>query len=381
MGLKDSGVLTEVELQLNGVRCASCVGKVEKSLSSIGGVEQININLADRTALIVSSVAIPALIQAVEDAGFGAELKQQTEAVPTDSEQEAHRHQYQKMIKHTVVPLLFGSLLMVWGMKVGMSVDSPESQWQWGIAGMITLLLMLWSGGHFFSGMWRALLHKSSNMDTLVSVGTGAAWLYSMVVVLFPDWLPQGSRHVYFEASAMIIGLINLGHAMELRARGKTGEAIKRLLGLKAKYARVITDEGEKDIAIELVKIGDCLRVRPGEKIPVDGRVIEGESFVDESMLTGEPLAVEKISDDIVTGGTVNQQGALIMVAEKVGNDTALAHIIAAVKKAQSTKIPIARLADKISSIFVPAVMLIALIAGIVWFLVGPSRKQHTLWW
>lgn len=381
MALKSSAMLQEVELQLNEVRCASCVGKIERSLSAVGGVKQININLADRTAFITSTVDTAVLIEAIENAGFGAELMPKQELVPPEDEQEeAHRRQYRKMIKHTAVPLVFGTFLMLWGMQVGMSIDSPEAQWQWGTAGVATLLLMLWSGGHFFSGMWRALLHKNSNMDTLVSVGTGVTWLYSMVVVLFPDWLPQGSRHVYFEASAMIIGLINLGHAIELRARSQTGQAIKRLLGLKAKYACLITAEGEKDIAIEQVKINDKLRVRPGEKIPVDGRVLEGESFVDESMLTGEPLAVNKAIDDLVTGGTVNQNGALIMVAEKVGNDTALAHIIAAVKKAQSTKIPIARLADKISSIFVPAVMLIAVIVGIIWFLVGPEPKAaHTL--
>ena len=208
-----------------------------------------------------------------------------------------------------------------------------------------------------------------------MALGTGSAWLFSMVVVLFPDWLPGSARHVYFEATAMIIGLINLGHALELRARGKTSEAVKRLLGLQAKTARVVRDGQEQDIPVEQVVKGDTIRVRPGEKIPVDGLVLEGSSYVDESMLTGEPIAVSKATGDGVTAGTQNKNGTVQFRAEKVGSETALAQIIALVKKAQSTKMPIARLADRISAVFVPGVILIAIVAAIVWYLFGPEPK------
>jgi Cu+-exporting ATPase len=217
-------------------------------------------------------------------------------------------------------------------------------------------------------------------MDTLIALGTGAAWLYSMVVVLLPGALPEAARHVYFEASAMIIGLINLGQALEVRARGKTSAAVKRLLDLGAKTARVIRDGEEQDIPVEQVQAGDQLRVRPGEKIAVDGTVEEGESRIDESMLTGEPMPVNKAPGDKVSAGTLNEAGTLLYTATAVGKDTALSHIVALVKKAQGSKPPIGRLADQVSAIFVPTIMLIAIAAALVWFNVGPEpRLTHML--
>ncbi|CAN0600616.1 unnamed protein product, partial [Ectocarpus sp. 12 AP-2014] len=194
---------------------------------------------------------------------------------------------------------------------------------------------MIATGGHFFIGAWKALRHHNANMDTLIALGTGTAWLYSMVVTSIPDALPEMARHVYFEASAMIIGLINLGQALELRAKGKTSEAIRRLLDLRAKTARVIRDGEERDMPVEDVRKGDHIRVRPGEKLPVDGVIAEGSTRIDESMLTGEPMSVSKGEGDDVSAGTLNTHGAIIYEATRVGSDTALAQIIKLVKKAQ----------------------------------------------
>ena len=217
-------------------------------------------------------------------------------------------------------------------------------------------------------------------MDTLIALGTGAAWWYSMVVVLVPTALPEAARHVYFEASAMIIGLINLGQALEVRARGKTSAAVKRLLDLGAKTARVMRDGKETDIPVEQVQTGDLLRVRPGEKIAVDGEVQEGQSRIDESMLTGEPMPVEKTPGDRVSAGTLNEGGTLLYKATAVGRDTALSQIVALVKKAQGSKPPIGRLADQVSAVFVPTIMIIAVISALVWFNLGPDpRITHML--
>lgn len=374
---------TETALTLTGLNCASCVAKVEKALSSVAGVTAVSVNLADRTALVGGTAATQELIDAVEAAGFGAGMAAggQTSTLAGASQQleqqalEDHRR-YHYLLTHTAIALGLGLPLMVWGMATGeMGVNNTQDQLAWGLVGILTGLMLMISGRHYFSGAWSAIKHGNTNMDTLVALGTGSAWLFSMIVVLFPFWLPASARHVYFEASAMIIGLINLGHALELRARGKTSEAVKRLLGLQAKTARVVRDGQELDIPVEQVVKGDIIRLRPGEKVPVDGRVLEGNSYVDESMLTGEPMAVGKGAGDGVSAGTLNKNGTLLFSAEKVGSETALAQIIALVKKAQSTKMPIARLADRISAVFVPGVILIAIIAAVVWYLVGPEPK------
>ena len=374
---------TETELTLTGLNCASCVAKVEKALSSVAGVSAVSVNLADRTALVGGTAATQELIDAVEAAGFGAGMASGGQAstlagASQQLEQQAleDRRRYRYLLTHTAIALGLGLPLMIWGMATGeMGVNNTQEQLAWGLVGILTGLVLLISGRHYFSGAWSAIKHGSTNMDTLVALGTGSAWLFSMIVVLFPFWLPASARHVYFEASAMIIGLINLGHALEVRARGKTSEAVKRLLGLQAKTARVVRDGQELDIPVEQVLKGDIIRVRPGEKIPVDGRVVEGNSYIDESMLTGEPMAVGKGVGDGVSAGTLNKNGSLLFSAEKVGSETALAQIIALVKKAQSTKMPIARLADRISAVFVPGVILIAIIAAVVWYLVGPEPK------
>jgi Cu+-exporting ATPase len=236
---------------------------------------------------------------------------------------------------------------------------------------------MYFAGKHFYIGAWKSFVNHNANMDTLIALGTSTAWLYSMIVVLFPMALPEMARHVYFEATAMIIGLINLGLALEVKARGRTSEAIKRLIGLQGKTARVVRvvdgKEQEIDIAIEQVQLNDIVRVRPGEKISVDGVVVQGHTTIDESMLTGEPMPVEKAEEDEVVAGTLNKSGSILFKATRVGKDTALAQIINMVKRAQNSKPPIGRLADVISGYFVPVIMIIAIVSALVWLNFGPE--------
>ncbi|WP_257274221.1 MULTISPECIES: heavy metal translocating P-type ATPase [unclassified Endozoicomonas] len=378
--LKNAGFEAEVmpgdserQFSIPTIHCASCVSKIESALLEVPGVESASVNLADKICSVQGRPEAGVILKALESAGYPGTLLTPDSDIQLRQEQE-DKKQYRHLLKHTAIALGLGIPLMLWGVVTGeMSVNTPFQQLAWGIVGLATLFILVFSGNHYFTGMWKALKHGNTNMDTLIAVGTGIAWLYSMVVVLFPHLLPFAARHGYFEASAMIIGLINLGHALELRAKGKTSQAIKRLLGLQVKTARVVRNGQEIDIPADQVLKGDILRVRPGEKIAVDGIVTEGTSLVDESMLTGEPLAVKKTPDDEVSAGTLNKNGSLLFKAEKVGSETALAHIIALVKKAQSSKMPIARMADQISSIFVPVVMVIALLAASVWFFFGPA--------
>jgi len=263
---------------------------------------------------------------------------------------------------------------MAYGLLGGeMAVTTGAQRLGWLVVGVVTLGVMVFSGRHFYTGALQSFKNHSANMDTLIALGTGTAWLYSMAVVLVPGYLPEMARHVYFEATAMIIGLINLGLALELKARGRTSEAIKRLIGLQPKTARVVRDGKDVDIAIEHVLIGDIVRVRPGEKISVDGDVVEGHTAIDESMLTGEPMPVEKSEGDEVVAGTINKTGSILFRATRVGKDTALAQIINMVKRAQNSKPPIGRLADVVAGYFVPVVMIIAITSALAWLNFGPE--------
>ena len=331
-------------------------------------------NLADHSARVSGRAAPRDLIRAVESAGYGASVIDDPRRADQEREERKQAH-YRQLLRHTGYGLGVGAPLMLWGLLGGSMTVQPGtwSQAAWLAVGVITLAVLAVPGRPFFVGAWKALRHHNANMDTLIALGTGTAWLYSMVVVLAPGLVPEAARHVYFEASAMIIGLISLGLALEVRARGKTSAAVKRLLDLRAKTARVLRDGGEQDIPVEQVVAGDRVRVRPGEKIAVDGEVEEGSSRLDESMLTGEPMPVAKGPGDSVAAGTLNEGGTLIYRATRVGADTALARIIELVKKAQGTKPPIGRLADQVSAVFVPTIMLIAVAAALVWFNLGPQ--------
>jgi len=362
----------DVALSVSGATCASCVNTIEKALMSVSGVTHAHMNLADNTATASGEADPQALVNAVESAGYGARVIEDEDEAD-DRKQEDDKKQYKVLLVKMAISLGLGLALMIWGMGFDTMMVTEANQLTWINFGILTLGVMIATGGHFYIGAWKAFTHHNANMDTLIALGTGTAWLYSIVVASFPGALPEMARHVYFEASAMIIGLINLGQALELRAKGKTSEAVRRLLDLRAKTARVIRDGEEQDIPVEEVQKGDRIRVRPGEKLPVDGVIAEGSTRIDESMLTGEPMPASKGEGDDVSAGTLNTHGSIIYEATRVGSETALAQIIKLVKKAQGSKPAIGKLADKISSVFVPSVMLVAVVAALVWYNVGPE--------
>ena len=365
---------TGTRLSISGMSCAGCVSTVENALKNVPGVTGADVNLAERTATVRGRAATAALIEAVRQAGYGAaELRGAEDESEKEAAELAH---YRALLRKFIAAFALGLPLML-SETLGIMpmLDTPSGRLFWLVIGAVTLWVLVYAGGHFFRGAWKSFVAHNANMDTLIALGTGAAWLYSMLVVLFPGLVPSLARHAYFEAAAIIIALINLGQALEMRARGKTSEAIKRLIGLQPKTARVIRNGIETDIPISEVGLDETLRVRPGEKIPVDGVIIEGHSSVDESMLTGEPMPVEKKTGAEVTGGTLNKSGTFLFQAKHIGADTALARIIEMVRRAQASKPPIGRLADKISAVFVPSVLIIAVITFLAWFNFGPEPK------
>ena len=365
----------EIELLIDGASCGSCVKKIESALQKINGVTKAEMNFAQRTVTIAGTAKPLALIKAVEQAGYNAKVsKAESEDEALSEKEAADEIYYKRLIREMSIALALGIPLMAYGLIVGeMTVSTTTEQLVWLLVGLLTLGVMVFSGKHFYTGAWQSFKNHSANMDTLIALGTGTAWFYSMVVVFAPEAVPEMARHVYFEATAMIIGLINLGLALELKARGRTSEAIKRLIGLQPKTARVIRDGIEVDIPIDQVLLNDVVRVRPGEKISVDGEVIEGHSAIDESMLTGEPMPVEKTVGAEIVAGTINKTGSILFKATRVGKDTALAQIINMVKRAQNSKPPIGRMADVISAYFVPVIMIIAVASALIWLNFGPD--------
>ncbi|OAZ97188.1 heavy metal translocating P-type ATPase [Halomonas sp. G11] len=368
----------KTRLAISGMTCASCVKSVQKALERTEGVDTASVNFGTHTAQIFGDADQQALVAAVESVGYGAEpIVDMREAERTRSEQEAH--DYKRRLKGSAWSLALAVPLML-----SMFVYHPHPMGAgrlfWLVIGLLTLAILAFPGRHFFVNAWKNLKHHQANMDTLVAMGTGTAWLYSVVVVLFAPWLPEVARGIYFEASAMVIGLILLGNAMELKARGRTSDALKRLLDLQSRTARVIRDGEEREVDIDAVGEGDQIRVRPGERLPVDGEVIEGASHIDESMLTGEPEPVKKGQGDEVSAGTVNGKGGLVYRATRVGADTRLGQITEQVASAQNSRPPIGELADKVSSVFVPSVMIIAVLTALIWFNIGAEpRVIHML--
>ncbi|MGR5362268.1 heavy metal translocating P-type ATPase [Vibrio mediterranei] len=364
---------------IHGMTCASCVSSVEKALASVDGVENARVNLAEQSAMVVASKNVEsindALLAAVSSAGYQGELVQDLATSQSQQQQALLDHQATQK-KHTIVALAIGAPLMLWGVLGGnMIIRNPLDQMTWGLIGVICLWLLATAGRDFYVNAYKALTHKRATMDTLVALGTGAAWFYSMLVVVKPSWFPHQSRHVYFEASAMIVGLISLGHYIEAKAKSKTNQSLQALMNLQPQYATAIIDGQDQPMAVSDIRLGMLLRIKPGEKVPVDGLVLEGHSYVDESMLTGEPVASAKDINDTVSAGTLNTDGSLVIKATGVGADTMLSRIINLVREAQSSKPAIAKLADSISAVFVPVVVVIALLAAAVWFFVGPEPR------
>lgn len=355
-------------LSIGGMSCAGCVASVETALNSVAGVEEALVNFAEHTAVVKGEIDIQDVINAVKLASYdAAELKGGDEEA--EEKEAAEFAYYRALLKKAWVAAFVGVPLFVGGMTGFLpDIDAEYGQLIWLSLGVLTLGVMFYSGKHFFTGAWKSFRAHNANMDTLIALGTGAACLYSFVIVLFPDSVPSLARHAYFEAAVIIIGLINFGSALEMKARGKTSEAIKRLIGLQPKTARVLRDGKEIDIAISEVGLDETLRVRPGERIAVDGIIIEGHSSIDESMLTGEPMPVEKNIGDDVSTGTINGRGSFLFQSKRIGTDTVLAQIISMVRQAQSTKPAISRLVDKVAAIFVPVVLILSVVTFLIWF-------------
>ncbi len=369
--------MATVRLSISGMSCAGCVASVEKALNRVPGVASASVNFAEHTATVEGGVETAALIDAVTAAGYEAAALQSMDdgsAKETDE-----RAQFLDLLKKAAVAAAVGVPQFVLGM-AGLlpAIDSGAGRVAWLLIGAATLFVLWYSGGHFFSGALKSARNHNANMDTLIALGTGTAWLYSMTVLAAPQLVPASARHAYFEAAAIIIALISLGSALEMRARGKTSEAIKRLIGLQPRTARVVRNGIEQDVAIEDVGLDDTLRVRPGERIAVDGVIIEGSSSVDESMLTGEPMPIARKAGDEVAAGTINKSGTFLFVARRIGKDTALARIIDMVRTAQASKPAIGRIVDRVSAVFVPTVMIIAVVTFLAWYNFGPADQRLT---
>ncbi|QOQ82912.1 copper-translocating P-type ATPase [Comamonas thiooxydans] len=372
-----------VDLQVGGMTCASCVGRVERALKKVPGVQNAVVNLATERASVQlqGSVDVSSLIAAIEKAGYEAQPVLHNVAATGEDAAAQRQAQERESLKRS---LIFATVfaLPVFLLEMGGHMVPAFHHWiagsigtqnSWYIQFALTAVVLFGPGRRFFEKGVPALLRAAPDMNSLVAVGTSAAFAYSVVATFVPQWLPAGTVNVYFEAAAVIVALILLGRFLEARAKGNTSEAIRRLVQLQAKTARVRKGGLVQEIDIAQVRAGDVIEVRPGERIPVDGEVIEGRSFVDESMISGEPVPVEKVEGAEVVGGTVNQNGALAFRATKVGADTLLAQIIRMVEQAQGSKLPIQALVDKITMWFVPAVMAAALLTFVIWLIWGPD--------
>ena len=361
-------------LLIDGMSCASCVSRVQHALQEVDGVSQARVNLAERSALVLGSAQPQSLIDAVTRAGYGAEIIED-DVKRREKQQQSAQAAVQRFRWQAALALALGIPLMLWGMVGDNMMLSATNRSGWLMVGVVTLLVMAIAGGHFYRSAWKNLRNRTATMDTLVALGTAAAWLYSMAVNLWPDLFPMAARHLYYEASAMIIGLINLGHMLEQRARQRSSQALEKLLDLTPPTARVVTDRGEQTLALSAVTLGMTLRVNTGDRVPVDGTIIQGEAWLDEAMLTGEAVPQQKSAGDTLHAGTVMQDGSVLLRADAIGKNTTLSRIIQLVRQAQSSKPAIGQLADKISAIFVPTVVVIALLSAAVWYLFGPAPQ------
>jgi len=362
------GVATKKSIfPVGGMTCASCVARVEEALSSVPGVISANVNLASEKATVehTGETSVADLRRAVKDAGYELGAEAETlEDVTT-----AARREIRKVRNRFIFAAVLGLSVFV------LTLLAPAFTGKLYLLWALATPVQFWAGWRFYRGAWGALRHKTTDMNTLIAVGTSAAYFYSVVAVLFPDlFIARGLEpHVYFDTAAIIIALILLGRFLETRARGQTSEAIKKLIGLNPKTALVIRDGEEREISVEDVQVGDLILVRPGERVPVDGIIREGYSSIDESMITGESIPLEKKAGDEVIGASINKTGSFKFEATRVGKDTTLAQIIRLVEEAQGSKAPIQRLADVIASYFVPIVIGIAIITFVIWYFAGPS--------
>ncbi|MFQ5911768.1 MAG: heavy metal translocating P-type ATPase [Nitrospinota bacterium] len=368
----------QTRFPIEGMSCASCVNKIQKALGSQPGVTEATVNFATETAVVefLPGVVEPReLHRVVEDLGYKVVVPDEARGgEEVDHQRQAHL----RLMRTLRWKIAFGAILSIpvfFGSYPSLFPWVPGILQNFLVLWLLTTPVQFWVGWQFYVGTWKALKNKTSDMNTLIAVGTSAAYLYSVLLIFFPGFFEaQGiAREVYFDTSTIIITLILLGRYLEAMARGRTSEAIKKLMGLRAKTARVIRDGEEQDIPVDQVQVGDFVLVRPGEKVPVDGVITEGSSSLDESMITGESIPVDKTDGDEVIGATLNKTGAFQFRATKVGKETMLSQIIRLVEEAQGSKAPIQRLVDKVTSYFVPAVISIAVITLVIWYFFGPA--------
>jgi Cu+-exporting ATPase len=380
----------KTRIPVANMHCTSCVIRIESELAMTPGVVGAAASTLTNAVDIEyqpERTSLAALAAAIGRAGYRvAEPKAASSSAtagPAGTEETAQSAEYDLLMRKfwfaaavSVPVMLLSYPDLVPGLRDWMPMGSGTRRIVWSLLGVLALPVLLWSGSQFYTGMWDALKHRAANMHTLIAIGISAAYLYSVVAVAFPGLFPRMAlAEVFWDVTTVVVALVVLGLALEIKAKGRTSEAIKKLIGLQAKTARVIRDGKEIDVPVEEVLVGDTLVVKPGDKIPVDGEVTDGSSAVDESMITGESIPVEKHPGDEVIGGTLNKTGSFRFKATKVGKDTALASIIRLVKDAQGSKAPIQRVVDMVSGYFVPAVMILAIVAFMVWYLVGPEPR------
>lgn len=366
---------TNITFPVKGMHCASCVKVIERAIKKVDGVATCSVNLATEQATVAydtEKVKKQTLASAVANVGYQAMID---EEIKSQEEQQAEKQKEQKSLRHKVIfSLVFGGLIL-WGSFPLLMDYSPAFLQNSFIQLLLATPVQIWAGWEFYRATFTSLKHRNANMDTLVAIGTSVAFLYSVFVTFFPSSVVLFGINPmpYFDTSTLIIGLILLGRYLEAGAKSRTSDAIKKLIGLQAKTARVIRDNKEINIPIGQILINDTIRVKPGEKIPVDGKIIEGQSSIDEAMLTGESIPSEKNVGDTVIGATLNKNGTFLFKATKIGQDTMLSQIIQLVQEAQGSKAPIQRIADLISSYFVPVVLILAITTFAIWYDFGTA--------
>ena len=368
--MKKFGTQETILLSVYGMSCAGCVNTVESALKDVPGVQLASVNFAGQTAAVTGEVLASSLIQAVDDAGYDARLLLNDSI---ESQENEAANLLRQSLFRSALALLGGSLLMA-DMWFGFLPSFSEIL-VWVAIGIGTLVCMYIAGGHFFRGALSAARHLSTTMDTLIALGTGSAWIYSMVVILYPELLPAGSRHQFFEAALFVIGFVNLGKALEMNARARASLAIQKLFDLTPRFVTLIDGDAQRLVPVADVKPGQRLRIRPGENFPVDGSIIEGRSSADESLLTGESVAIPLSKGSSVSAGTLNIDGSLLVEAASVGEKTRLGAIRRLVNEAQNSKPSVARQVDQITAVFVPVIILIAGLTFMTWWLIGPEPR------
>ncbi|PZO11140.1 MAG: cation-transporting ATPase PacS [Leptolyngbya foveolarum] len=371
--------MTATTLKLKGMSCASCANSIQSAIQQVPGVDSVQVNFAAEQASVEydeRNTNLEKIQAAVADAGYEASEREDLGIGEEDAkEQEERKSQQRSLLTKTVISGVVGAVLILGTLPMMLGIDIPgwpmflHNPW---LQFILATPVLFWCGKSFYVGAWKAFTHRAANMNTLIALGTGAAYVYSLFVTLFPGFLlSQGlAPEVYYETAVVIIAMLLLGQYFENRARGQTSDAIRQLIGLQANTARVVRQEEEIDLPLEEVVVGDIIIVRPGEKIPVDGEVTAGTSTVDESMVTGEPIPVKKEQGEEVIGATINKTGRFRFRASRVGKDTVLAQIVQLVQDAQGSKAPIQKLADQVTGWFVPVVIAIAITTFVLWFVI-----------